>query len=171
MLVYVSYSLYPIQMTRTFQPERKVSVEQTAEILLVEDDPQDAELTIHELEECGFADRTEHVTDGDEALDYITSLTLFADPHKVKLPRLILLDMTRPTAGGLHVLRQLRSDERTKGIPIIVMTESRLAIEIVESHNLGVNSYVLKPHDRPHLTEAVAAIGNYWLSFNEPPPH
>ena len=158
-------------MTRTFQTDRMASVEQTADILLVEDDPQDAELTIHALEECGFAERTEHVTDGDDALDYITSLTLFADPHTVKLPRLILLDLKRPTAGGLHVLRQLRSDERTRGIPIIVMTESKLAIEIAESYHLGVNSYVLKPHDGPHLTEALAAIGNYWLSFNEPPPH
>jgi len=156
---------------KTFQAERVTSVGQSADILLVEDDPQNAEETIHALVDSGFAGRTELVTDGDEALDYVTSLTLFADPHTVKLPRLILLDLKRPTAGGLHLLRQLRSDERTKGIPIIVMTESKLAIEILESYHLGANSYVLKPHHGPQLTEAVAAIGNYWLSYNELPPH
>ena len=158
-------------MTKVRQTEPIESIEQTADILLVEDDPHDAELTIHALEQCGFAHRIEHVTDGDEALDYIASLTLFANKHTVKLPRLILLDLKLHTIGGLHVLRQLKSDERTKGIPIIVLTASKLAIEIVESYQLGVNSYVVKPHDSPEFQEAVAAIGHYWLSVNEPPPH
>jgi CheY-like chemotaxis protein len=69
------------------------------------------------------------------------------------------------------VLRQLKSDERTRGIPIIVLTESRLAIEIVESYQLGVNSYVIKPHEGPQFSEAVSAIARYWLAVNEPPPH
>lgn len=157
-------------MTKEPQTEPTASSEQTADILLVEDDPHDAELTIHALKQCGFAHRIEHVTDGGEALDYIASLTLFTNRHTVKLPRLILLDLKLHTTGGLHVLRQLKSDERTKGIPIVVLTASKLAIEIVESYQLGVNSYVIKPQAGPRFVEAVAAVGHYWLSINELPP-
>lgn len=148
-----------------------LTLEQTADILLVEDDLHDAELTIRALEQCGLAHRIEHVTDGGEALDYIASLTLFANKHTVKLPRLILLDLKLHSTGGLQVLQRLKSDERTKGIPIIVLTASRLAIEVVESYKLGVNSYVIKPEDGPKFVEVVGAIGHYWLSINEPPPH
>jgi len=147
-----------------------MSTEQTADILLVEDDPHDAELTVRALEQSGFAHRVEHVTDGDEALDYIASLTLFTNKHTVKLPRLILLDLKLHKTGGLHVLQRLKADERTKGIPIIVLTASKLAIEVVESYKLGVNSYVIKPQDGPKFVEVVGAIGRYWLSINEPPP-
>ena len=157
-------------MVQERQTEPTSSTEQTADILLVEDDPHDAELTVRALEQCGFAHRIEHVTDGDEALDYVASLTLFADKRTVKLPRLILLDLNLHKTGGLHVLRQLKSDERTKGIPITVLTASKMAIEVVESYKLGVNSYVIKPLDGPKFVEVVGAVGHYWLSINEPPP-
>ena len=152
------------------QAEPISSIEQTADILLVEDDPHDAELTIRALEQSGFAYRIEHVNDGDEALEYIASLTLFANKHTVRLPRLILLDLKLHTTGGLHVLQRLKSDERTRGIPITVLTASRLAIEVVESYKLGVNSYVIKPQDGLKFIEVVGAIGHYWLTINEPPP-
>jgi CheY-like chemotaxis protein len=157
-------------MTQARQAEPMLSTEQTADILLVEDDPHDAELTIRALEQSGFAHRIEHVTDGDEALDYIASLTLFVNKHTVKLPRLILLDLKLHATGGLHVLQRLKSDERTKGIPITVLTASKLAIEVVESYKLGVNSYVLKPQDGGKFAEVVGAVSHYWLSINEPPP-
>lgn len=141
-----------------------------AEILLVEDDPTDAELTLRALKRCGFAQRVEHVTDGAEALDYIASVSLFAQKHVAPVPRLILLDLGLHKIGGLHVLRQLKSDERTRSIPVIVLTSSKVAIEAVESYKLGVNSYVLKPTDADKFAEVVAAIGHYWLTINEPPP-
>lgn len=141
-----------------------------ADILLVEDDASDAELTLRALKKCGFAHRVEHVKDGAEALDYIASVSLFAQKHPSPVPRLILLDLGLHKIGGLHVLRRLKSDERTRSIPVIVLTSSTLAIEAVESYKLGVNSYVLKPADADKFTEVVAAIGHYWLAINEPPP-
>lgn len=157
--------------TKAHQMKPLASSAQDADVLLVEEDSHDAELTIRALEECGCTHRVEHVTDGEEALDYLNSLTLFANWHTVNIPRLIVVDVNLHNAGGLHLLRQLRADERTRSIPIIVLTASRLATEIVESHHLGVNSYVLKPLDAPEFSETVAAIGRYWLSVNEPPPH
>lgn len=152
------------------QIEPSPSAEIAADILLVEDDPSDAELTLNALAQCGFAHRVEHVTDGAEALDYIASTRLFAQPHTVSSPKLILLDLRLHKIGGLHVLRQLKSDERTKGIPIVVLTSSTVAIELVESYKLGVNSYVIKPTEAKKFTEVVAAIGQYWLAINEVSP-
>jgi two-component system response regulator len=140
-----------------------------ADILLVEDDPTDAELTLRALEACGFAQRVTHVSDGSEALDYVSSTGIFMR-HTGPMPRLILLDLNLRKLSGLHVLRQLKSDERTRNIPIIVLTSSKLAIEVVESYKLGVNSYVIKPTDGKEFADVVAAIGHYWLVLNEPPP-
>ncbi len=147
------------------------SAESTAEILLVEDDATDAALTLRALKRCGLEHRVEHVTDGAEALDYIASVSLFAQKHAAPVPRLILLDLGLHKIGGLHVLRQLKSDERTKSIPVVVLTSSKMAIEAVESYELGVNSYVLKPTDADKFSEVVGAIGHYWLAINEAPPH
>ena len=139
-------------------------IQSAPDILLVEDDPGDAELTLGALNESGFGDRVVHVTDGVEALDYIASTR-----GAPALPKLILLDLNLRDMGGLHVLRQLKSDERTKGIPIVVLTGSRMAVELVDSYKLGVNSYVIKPVDGDKFNEVVAAIGNYWLGVNETP--
>jgi CheY-like chemotaxis protein len=139
--------------------------------LLVEDDAKDAELTLSALKECGFADRVEHMTDGEEALDYIAGTGIFARQPLTTLPRLILLDLGLHKTGGLQVLRQLKTDERTKGIPIVVLTGSKLTIELVESYKLGVNSYVIKPTNARDFTKVVADIGHYWLQINEPAPH
>ena len=145
------------------------SIGGSADILLVEDDTRDAELTLSALKECGFADRVEHLNDGAEALDYIAGTGIFARQPPT-LPRLILLDLGLHKTGGLQVLRQLKSDERTKGIPIVVLTGSKLTIEMVESYRLGVNSYVIKPTNAREFAKVVAAIGHYWLQTNEPPP-
>jgi len=140
-----------------------------ADILLVEDDAEDAELTMCALRECGFADRVELVNDGEEALDYIAGTGNFAR-RPATPPRLILLDLGLHKTGGLQVLRQLKTDERTQGIPIVVLTGSKLTIEMVEGYKLGVNSYVIKPTNARGFAKVVAAIGHYWLQTNEPPP-
>jgi len=140
-------------------------VAKAAEILLVEDDPRDAELTLQALRECGLGNRVEHVTDGAEALDYI-----FAPKSIPSIPKVILLDLNLRKMGGLNVLRQLKTDERTRGIPIVVLTGSKLAVEVVNSYKLGVNSYVLKPTDGRKFVETVAALGHYWLTINETSP-
>lgn len=143
--------------------------EKVADILLVEDDALHAELTLRALQRCGLAHRVEHVTDGAEALEYITSMSLFSGRPQ-PLPRLILLDLGLHKLGGLQVLRQLKTDERTKSIPIVVLTSSQIAIEVMESYKLGVNSYVIKPEEPKKFAEVVAGIGNYWLTINEAPP-
>lgn len=140
-----------------------------AEILLVEDDPRDAELTLHALKRCGLAHRVEHATDAESALEYVASVSQVPNTQPINLPRVILLDLRLHKLGGLHVLRQLKSDERTKSIPVIALTSSKMAIEIVESYKLGVNSYVIKPTDPSQFEEVVSAIGHYWLAINEPP--
>ena len=149
------------------QPEQKTG--EAADILLVEDDAMDAQLTLRALKQCGLAHRTEHVSDGMEALDYIASVSLFAG-RQASLPKLILLDLGLPKMGGLHVLRQLKSDARTRNIPIVVLTSSKVSIELMESYKLGVNSYVIKPVDSAEFDAVIAGIGRYWLATNEPPP-
>lgn len=139
----------------------------TADILLVEDEPNDAELTLRALRDGGLAQRVEHVTDGAEALDYLAAVNYNA-ANGAKLPRLILLDLRLHKIGGLQVLRQLKSDESTRGIPIVVFSSSKMAIEIVESYKFGVNSYVLKPTDGKEFARVASAIGHYWLSINTP---
>src|SRR5437899_4313245 len=133
------------------------SAEQAADILLVEDDAIHAKLALRALEQCGLAHRTEHVTDGVEALDYIAAVNLFAG-RQASLPKLILLDLGLPKMGGLHVLRQLKSDVRTKSVPIVVLTSSKVSIELMESYKLGVNSYVIKPVDSANFDAVIAGI-------------
>jgi len=140
-----------------------------AEILLVEDDPSDAELTMRALANCGFAPRIELASDGAEALEYIASANLFAQKGSGATPKLIILDLKLNGLGGLHVLRRLKADERTRGIPIVVLTSSRIGIDLAESYKLGVNSYVIKPTDPSKFTEVIGSIGRYWLGINELP--
>jgi CheY-like chemotaxis protein len=155
-------------MERIDQKEGNSAV--VADILFVEDDPTDADLALRALKKCGFAHRVEHVSDGAEALEYIAGTTLFSQRNATAMPKFILLDLNLGKLGGLHVLRQLKSDELTKTIPIIVLTSSKLAIELVESYKFGVNSYVIKPTDGEKFAQVVASIGHYWLAINEPPP-
>ena len=149
--------------------EESVLSQGTAAILLVEDDPIHAKLILSALKECALADRTEHVADGAEALDYMASVTNLARGES-SIPKLILLDLMLPKVGGLQVLRQLKSDSRTKSIPIVVLTSSRVAIELMESYQLGVNSYVIKPEQPSKFSELIAEITHYWLAINETAP-
>ena len=135
-----------------------------AEILLIEDNPLDAELTLEALRKAGYSDNVEHVSDGEEALGMI-----FEPKNSPSLPKVILLDLNLGKMGGLHVLRRLKSDERTKSIPVVVLSGSKLAIEVIESYKLGVNSYVMKPSDGKKLGELVRGVVHYWLTINEVP--
>src|SRR5258708_3752834 len=157
-------------MEKTNQKEDATSSALVADILLVEDDPTDADLALRALKKCGFAHRVEHVSNGAEALEYIAATTLFAQKNAAAMPKLILLDLNMGKLGGLHVLRQLKSDELTKTIPIIVLTSSKLAIELVESYKFGVNSYVINPPEGKMCAEVAARRGLYWLVINDPPP-
>ena len=146
-----------------------MSKDQNADILLVEDDANDAELAMRAFSKSGLDHRVEHVRDGAEALEYIQGIRLRADKHSGRAPRLILLDLQLPKIGGLQVLRTLKADERTKGIPIVAFTSSKLAIEMVQSYGVGVNSYVIKPTNGERFAEVITVISNYWLNVNEMP--
>ena len=122
------------------------------------------------MDHCGFGSRVAHVSDGAEALDYIAVTGPFARSRPAGLPKLILLDLGLQKTSGLHVLRQLKTDERTRGIPVIVLTGSTVAIELAESYKLGANSYVIKPVQSDKFAQLVAEIGHYWLEINHPPP-
>jgi two-component system response regulator len=150
--------------------ELPMEANRAVDVLVVEDDPADAELTLNALSKCGINLQVEHVNDGQEALDYITSTSLFIERHTSSAPRLILLDLKLRELSGLHVIRQLKSNERTRSIPIVALTSSRLAIELVESYRLGVNSYVIKPTEAKKFVEVIGSIARYWLAVNEPPP-
>ena len=155
-------------MSQARYNEKFTSSGPAAEILLVEDDAIHAKLTLKALDQCGLGERTEHVSDGAEALDYIASVSIRTRDRSA-LPRLILLDLMLPKIGGMQVLRQLKADQRTKSIAIVVLTSSKVAIVLMESYKLGVNSYVIKPDDAAQFAELIAQISHYWLALNERP--
>jgi len=140
----------------------------TVEILLVEDNPSDAELTLHALRENNLTNRIEWLRDGAEALEYIFGTGAYAGRDINHKPKVILLDLKLPKVDGMEVLRRIKADPRTKTIPVVVMTSSREERDIVESYQLGVNSYVVKPVDFEQFTEAVRTLGLYWVLLNQP---
>lgn len=135
------------------------------EILLVEDNPLDAELTLRGLKDQGVANHITWVKDGEQALDYVFRRGEYAN-RKGNDPRLILLDLKMPRVGGKEVTRALKSDERTRGIPIVVMTSSKEESDIADTYRLGVNSYIVKPLDFESLAEVARQAGFYWLAIN-----
>jgi CheY-like chemotaxis protein len=137
-------------------------------ILLVEDNPDDEELTRLAFDESNILNRLEVVRDGAEALDYLFTAGAWAGRHK-RNPSLILLDLKLPKIGGLDVLRQLRADPRTKCIPVVILTSSVEERDVFRGYDLGCNSYIRKPVDFTQFTEAVRQLGLYWLVLNEPP--
>lgn len=136
-------------------------VKKNIEILLVEDSPYDAELTIRALKKNNLANHLLHIDDGQEALDY-----LFSD-HA--MPRLILLDLKMPKVDGIEILKKLKLDEKRKVIPVVILTSSKEERDIVESYKLGVNAYIVKPVDFSQFINAVSELGLFWMILNQPP--
>ena len=139
-------------------------------ILLVEDNPDDEALTIRALKKNNIMNEVAVARDGAEALDYLFGSGNFADRVTDMKPEVILLDLKLPKVDGLEVLRRLRADERTKLIPVVVLTSSKEERDLIESYRLGANSYVVKPVDFNQFSDAVRQLGLYWLLLNEPPP-
>jgi two-component system, response regulator len=141
-----------------------------ADVLLVEDNPDDAELALRALRKENIANRIVRVADGEQALDYLFCRGAFKDRLFTQPPRVVLLDLKMPKVDGLEVLRLLKSDPRTRSIPIVVMTASREEQDMVNSYQLGVNSYIQKPVDFDKFRAMVRQLGLYWLLVNEPAP-
>jgi two-component system response regulator len=133
------------------------------DILLVEDNQEDAELTIRALKKQNLANSLMHLQDGEEALNYLFS------QHAGRLPKLVLLDLKMPKVDGIEVLRKLKADDLRKVIPVVLLTSSREERDIVESYKLGVNAYIVKPVEFDKLVSAVSDIGLFWLILNQPP--
>ena len=138
-------------------------------ILLVEDDPQDIELTINALGEYNLANEIEIARDGAEALDYIYRKGIFASRPSGN-PVVILLDLKLPKVSGIQVVNQLKSDEHLRYVPIVILTSSRESSDLKECYKLGVNAYVVKPVRFAEFIEAIKGIGIFWAMINEPPP-
>jgi CheY-like chemotaxis protein len=149
----------------TANPERHGGIE----LLLVEDNAQDAELTMRALKKCGHNNHLLWVKDGVEALAFIRCTDRFVDRDSNEFPRLILLDLKMPRLNGIDVLRKLKADEQTRMIPVVVMTSSSQDRDLLECYTLGVNAYVTKPIDSAELARSISRIGQFWLLENRVP--
>jgi two-component system response regulator len=147
-----------------------LSVTDAMEILLVEDNPADAELTLHALQKSNLANKIQLVRDGEEALDFLFCRGTFAERQFEQVPHLILLDLKLPKVDGLQVLEEVKRDLRTRAIPVIVLTTSKEERDLVASYRLGVNSYIQKPVNFSEFQEVVRQLGMYWLLLNSKPP-
>ena len=144
-------------------------MEKFRRILLVEDDPRDVELTLTALEDYKLANEVVVCRDGQEALDYLYSRGAFSDRGNDN-PAVILLDLKLPKVDGLEVLQQIKSDERLRMIPVVMLTSSHEEKDMMRSYRLGVNAYVVKPVDFHEFINAVKELGVFWAVINEPPP-
>ena len=146
-----------------------MSYQNDVEILLVEDNPEDVEITLRAFKKRNLTNKIHVVEDGEEALEYIFATGAYNERDINHRPRVILLDLKLPKVDGLEVLRRIRADERMKQIPVVVLTSSREERDIVESYKLGVNSYIVKPVDFEKFLETVSDLGFYWLLLNKSP--
>lgn len=149
--------------------EKKMSHFKEVEILLVEDNPQDVELALRALKKRNLANKVHTVRDGEEALDFIFAGGAYAERNISEAPKVILLDLKLPKVDGLEILSRIKSDERTRKIPVVVLTSSREEQDLIESYTLGVNSYIVKPVDFDKFIDCVGELGLYWLLLNEMP--
>ena len=139
------------------------------EILLVEDNMSDAELTIRALKKNNLANKLMHLEDGQDALDFIFTEGNYSQRNIENKPKIILLDLKMPKINGIQVLQKIKSDERTNKIPVIILTSSKEDPDIQECYSLGANSYVVKPVEFEKFMQAVAELGLFWMLINEPP--
>ncbi len=139
-------------------------------ILLVEDNPDDELLAIRALKKNNISNEVVVARDGVEALDYLFGTGAHAGRDMSEMPQIILLDLKLPKIDGLEVLRRLRNDQRTKLLPVVVLTSSKEEQDLTESYSLGANSYIRKPINFAQFTEAIRQLGLYWLVLNESPP-
>jgi two-component system, response regulator len=140
------------------------------DILLVEDNADDIELTLHALKRNNLANAVHIVRDGEEALDFIFCRGRYAERLLNDAPKVVLLDLKLPKVDGLEVLRAMKNDKRTKAVPVVVMTSSKEQRDMVEGYHLGVNSYIQKPVDFDEFRNLIKQLGFYWLVVNQAPP-
>src|SRR5688500_17948448 len=138
------------------------------DIVLVEDNCSDAEFTIRALRNNNIMNELIHLQDGEEALEYIFAIGKYAERNIADLPKLILLDLKMPKISGLEVVKKIKSDERTKTIPVVLLTSSKEQRDILDAYQHGVNSYIVKPVDFGAFAKLVAHAGSYWLLVNQP---
>jgi len=143
--------------------------ENIVDILLVEDDPHDAELTIMTLQEHNIINNIMHVKDGAEALDYLFGKGDYVNRDTSVLPKVILMDLKLPKISGLDVLKEIRRYDKFKDVPIVILTSSSMETDIVESYKMGVNSYIVKPVNFKNFVDSVNQIGYYWMFLNKIP--
>lgn len=139
------------------------------DIILVEDNSADVEMTLSALKENNLANRVKVLRDGEEAVNYIFRTGQYENGGICDQPKLILLDLNLPKIDGLEILRRIRADERTRLIPVVVLTSSKFDEDRIESYKLGVNGYIVKPVEFDNFSQAVAQIGFYWALLNKPP--
>lgn len=139
-------------------------------ILLVEDNPDDEELTLRALKKNNIVNDVAVVRDGAEALDYLFCTGRYTSRNSSDLPQIVLLDLNLPKMGGLEVLRRIRENEKTRLLPVVILTSSKEEQDLIQGYSLGANSYVRKPVDFNQFVDAVRQLGLYWLVLNEAPP-
>ncbi len=139
-------------------------------ILLVEDNPDDVELTLRALKQYNIGNEIAVVRDGAEALDYLFATGTYSNRDTTTMPAVVMLDLKLPKVDGLEVLQRMRADERTKLVPVVILTSSKEEQDMIKSYKFGANSYVRKPVDFTQFVEAARQLGLYWLVINEPPP-
>ena len=142
---------------------------ESVEVLLAEDNPSDAEMAMRAFRKNNLANKVHWVKDGEEALEYVLCTGRYADRNAAHPPKLLLLDLKMPKVDGIDVLRRIKSEERLKTIPIVIMTSSNEERDVVETYRLGVNSYIVKPVDFSKFVATVAEVGMYWMLTNRVP--
>jgi CheY-like chemotaxis protein len=141
-----------------------------SDILIIEDNPNDVLLTIRSLKKHNLANNIVHVSDGQAALDYLFGEGAHQGRNVMEQPRVVLLDLKLPKLDGLQVLARIRADQRTKLLPVVILTSSQEESDLVQSYNLGANSYIVKPVEFENFAKSIYEIGLYWLLLNKPAP-